>query len=301
MAQTFIDEPDYPRVTPAVRWLIGATLGVYFLQLTVVRPEDMERFLGFTRSDLPYHWWRAFTYMFAHGGLIHVGVNMFMLWQFGPRVEHSWSAGAFLRYYVLCGLGGWLLNVLVVRDGLLIGASAAVLGVMLAYASQWPDEEVLLLGLVPIRVKWYVVLASGLILALGMSTDMGAGTGPMYFAHVGGLAAGWLLLRTPSPRRLEALRQRISPVPDEPDETPRAVPRVPPRTRERPEADEVVSRSKAVATRRPAHPVRRIPIDQFRGEALNLVLDKISAHGLDSLTADERRLLEEMSKRLRDR
>jgi rhomboid family protein len=299
MSYHFIDEPEYPRITPAVRWLIVLNVGVYFLQLTVVSPEDMQHFLGFTRSDLPYHWWRAFTYMFAHGGLLHVSVNMFMLWQFGPRVEHSWSPGAFVRYYVLCGLGGWLLHVMVVRDGLLIGASAAVLGVMLAYATQWPDEELLVLGLLPIKVRWFVAMAAGINLVMGMSSQAGAGSGTAYFAHLGGLAAGWLLLRTPSPS-LERLRQHISPAPDEPDETPRAVPRVPPRGRERPEADEVVSRSKALATRRQLPPARRAP-DASKGDALNLVLDKISAQGLDSLTADERRLLEEMSKRLRDR
>ena len=90
-------------------------------------------------------------------------------------------------------------------------------------------------------------------------------------------------------------------VPDVPDETPRAIPRSLPRTRERGEVDEIVAKSKAAIAKRPA---RQIAIDRPRdtkADELDLVLEKISRTGLDSLTSDERMLLEEMSKRLRDR
>jgi membrane associated rhomboid family serine protease len=309
MTYAYTDEPEVPRITPAVRWLIALNVGVYFLQLTIVSAADMQGFLGYeSGAGLLTHWWRAFTYMFVHGGFWHVTLNMFMLWQFGPRVERSWSPWEFTRFYVLCGLGAWLLHVLTVRDGLLIGASGAILGVLLAYAVQWPDDELLVFGLVPVKVKWFVLALGALNLLVGVLDRAGTG-GTAYFAHVGGLATGWLLLKTPSPRSLDRFRQRISSAPDEPEDTPRAIPRSPPRGgtaggRERHETDEIVAKSKAVAARR-SPPVRRAPVadtGKVGGEAaLNLVLDKISAHGLDSLTSDERRLLEEMSKRLRDR
>src|SRR5436853_379249 len=107
MSYPYVDEPDYPRITPAVQWLIGASVLVFLLQLTVVSPSDMQRLLGFEVRDLPTGWWKAFTYMFVHAGFWHLALNMYMLFAFGPRVEHAWGSGGFVRYYLLCGLGAF--------------------------------------------------------------------------------------------------------------------------------------------------------------------------------------------------
>jgi hypothetical protein len=182
----------------------------------------------------------------------------------------------------------------------LVGASAAIYGVMLAYAIRWPDDEVFLFGAIPMKVKWLVTMLVVIGLVMGiLSTGSGGGTG--HFAHLGGLAFGWLYLRTPSAQSIGRLRQRVSQVPDVPDETPRAIPRSLPRSRERGnEIDEIVAKSKAMVTKRqPAAPPQVRVLDK-RAEALNHVLDKISDKGLDSLTSDERRLLEEMSRELRN-
>ena len=300
MSYAFADEQDPPRITPAVKWLIAANVAVMFLQLTIVGPVQMQNWLGFQLSDLQGSWWKIFTYMFVHAGLLHLGLNMYTLWLFGRRVEQVWTPGGFTRYYIWCGLGGWLFHLLVSRDGQLVGASAAVFGVMLAYAMRWPDDEVLLFGVVPMKVKWMVAMLVVLNLVSGIAS-MGAGSGVAYFAHLGGLAFGWLYLRTPSAQSIDRLRQRVSQLPDVPDETPRAIPRSLPRTRERGnEIDEIVAKSKAVVTKR--QPTLPAPV-KTRGkrvDALNLVLDKISEQGLDSLTSDERRLLEEMSRQLRN-
>ena len=299
MSYALADEQDPPRITPAVKWLIAANVAVAFLQLTIVGNAQMYRWLGFELTDLNGSWWKIFTYMFVHGGILHLGLNMYTLWLFGRRVEMVWSPGGFARYYVWCGLGGWLAYLPFSRGATLVGASAAVFGVMLAYAMRWPDEEVLLFGVIPMKVKW---LVAGLVftnLLMGIGT-MGGGSQVAYFAHLGGLAFGWLYLRTPTPQSIDRLRQRVSQLPDVPDETPRAIPRSLPRTRERGnEIDEIVAKSKAVVTKRQpvAPPARTIT---KRADALNLVLDKISEQGLDSLTADERRLLEEMSRQLRN-
>lgn len=289
--------------TTAVRWIIALNVAIYFIQVAVLGSQ-MERALGFYPDSLPAGWWRAFTYMFVHANLLHLAGNMYMLWLFGPRVERQWSAGGFTRYYLWCGLGGWLAHVLFFRGSGLVGASGAIYGVLVAYALRWPDEEVYLFGAVPVKVKWLVVgyLASDLVAGF----VPGAGGGVAHLAHIGGAAAGWLYLRTPSGQQIDRLRHRIAPVPDVPDETPRAVPRSAPRPREQrgSEVDEIVAKSKAIAAARrpPAPPPPPKPVAATkRGEELNLVLDKISEHGLGSLTTDERRLLEEMSKKLRDR
>jgi membrane associated rhomboid family serine protease len=299
-------------MTPAVQWLIALNVAVFFFQKTLFdNPEqgvDLQQAFGSQAGDFPGRWWTIGTYMFVHGGLLHIAGNMYMLWLFGTRVENRWSTAAFVRYYLLCGLGAWFTHVLFIRHGVLFGASGAVMGVMLAYAVNWPDEELLLFGLVPLKVKWliagYVAIDAFFALVQWISGDA---SGTAHLAHLGGFATGWLLLRAPSGRRLEGVRQRVSSVPDVPDEpsAPRAVPRSLPRPPREPEIDDVVAKSKAAVARRPLVPPPPAPpapvsAKPARSDDINVVLDKIFEHGIDSLTGDERRLLEEASRRLRE-
>ena len=304
MAHPFADELETPRITPAVQWMIALNAVVFLLQLTLVSAADMQRALGFEARELPGGWWTAFTYMFVHAGFWHLALNMYTLFVFGPRVEHSWGAGGFTRYYILCGLGGFLAHFLFFHNALLVGASAAVFGVMYAYAKQWPDEEVLFFGVIPMKVKWLVAafVVSNLVMGL---LSLSATSGTAYFAHLGGVAAGFLVLRSSPAEGLARLRERIAQIPDVPDEPPRAVPKSLPRTRERSEIDDVVAKSKALASARrpavPAPPRKAPPMTAGKHAELDLVLDKISEQGIDSLTTAERRLLEEYSKSLRGR
>jgi membrane associated rhomboid family serine protease len=308
MAYPTYSEHEAPRITPAVQWLIAINVAIYFLQLTLVGPEHMQQFLGFKLADLPGSLWTVATYMFVHGSFWHVTLNMYTLWVFGPRVEHEMGSTAFTRFYLWCGLGGWLFHLLLGPTALLIGASAAVFGVMLAYAMRWPDDELMLFGVIPMRVKWFVAMlvVGNLVQGIGLSiptlTGESGGPGIAYLAHLGGFAFAWLYLRTPSSQSLDRLKQRIAQVPDVTDETPRAIPRSLPRTRDREresEVDDIVAKSKAVMTKRPQAPTvpGRAPV---KPSALDEVLDKISRTGIESLTGDEKRLLDEASRKLRD-
>jgi hypothetical protein len=186
----------------------------------------------------------------------------------------------------------------------LVGASAADMGVLLAYALRWPDEEVYLFGVIPMKTRWLVVWLALINLAMGISSAKG-GSGIGWFAHLGGLAFGWIYLRVSAFGGLDNFRKWVSPAPEEPEDGFRAVPRTRPR-RDRTERaegiDEVVAKSNAVA----AKPARsailpRTTSDSARvsAERLDMVLDKISKHGLESLTSEEVHLLEEMSRKLR--
>lgn len=305
MSYTGIEEQDYPRITPAVQWLIAINVAVFFVQLTLVNAVDVQHALAFEVRDLTTRPWTIVTYMFVHTGFWHLVFNMWMLWVFGPRVERAWNSRSFVLYYILCGLGGWLFHLMIARDGsYLLGASAAIFGVMLAYAMRWPDDEVRFFPLVFIamKVRWYVVLLVGLNLAMGLWT-MNGGSGVAYFAHLGGVFVGYLYLRLSAAHGIDRLRQRMSQVPDIPDEPPRAIPRTQPRPRERAsEIDEIVARSNAIAANKrtaAGGPSLAAKVGKKKSDELNVVLDKISRRGIGSLTHDERRLLEEMSKRLR--
>ena len=304
MAHAVFDDTEYSRSTPAVHWLIGLCVAVFFVQETVVNQDLVARALGYTTGDVGRrHVWTIFTYMFAHASLAHLALNMLTLWMFGPRVERAWSSGAFTWFYVWCGLGGWALHALWAGpNNVLIGASAAILGIAVAYASRWPDEEVLVFFAIPMKVKWFVAFMILLNAVMAYVTH-DSGDGTAWVAHLGGIGAALLYLYAlPSSQAVDRFRRRIAPAPDYGDEPPRAVPK-PSRPRER-DVDDIVAQSKAAVARvRPASPASAsaAAASAVSASAVDAVLDKIAAEGLGSLTTAERLVLEEMSRKLRNR
>jgi len=102
MSDTMYDSPSQPRLTPAVQWLIAANVGIYFLQLTLFGASGVFNALGLSGDRFPGTWWTLVTYMFVHGGLLHLAFNMLALWMFGPRIENLWGAKGFLYFYLWC-------------------------------------------------------------------------------------------------------------------------------------------------------------------------------------------------------
>ncbi|MBL0938818.1 MAG: rhomboid family intramembrane serine protease [Gemmatimonadaceae bacterium] len=305
MAYVTYDEFDSPRTPSAVYWLIGACVAVYFVQATLVGDANMARWFGYASGDVASgSMWTIVTYMFVHGGLMHLLLNMWTLWLFGPRVEMAWGASTFTWYYLWCGIGGWAFHSMFQQNGgVLVGASAAILGIAVAYASRWPDDEVLFFGVVPMKVRWLVVFMALINITMAV-VDAGSLGGTAYAAHIGGMVAGWVYLRAPSAGSLGRFRNRIAPAPDYGDEPPRAVPKTSARPRER-EIDDIVAQSKAAIARvRPPQPSPKpqsapAAVAPEPSTALDAVLDKIAAKGMDSLTLDERTILDEWSRRLR--
>jgi membrane associated rhomboid family serine protease len=291
--------------TPVVRWLLAVNVAVYFLQLTVVSTADVRSFFGFEIGNLDA-WWTVATYSLVHGSLLHFAVNALCLWHFGPRIEARWGSGQFAGFYLLCVLGGWFFHLLFVRQGLFIGSSAAVMGVMVAYASRWPGESALVLGVIPLTVRWLVALLIVANLLVGITTEVG--TSAAYLAHIGGVVTGWAYLRMAGSMDLDRLRQRIAPVADEPDDMPHPIPpRSLPRQRsERDprEVDEIVQQSQAAIAERTAnapepkdaHGAR----ESLSRRDLNALLDKISAHGIGALSESERTRLEDAARKLKN-
>jgi membrane associated rhomboid family serine protease len=305
MTNTLIEEQDAPRLTPVVQWLIALNVVVFFLQFTLFGADNMKEALGFRLDELPREWWTIGTHLFIHTGFWTLLLNVYLLFVFGPRLEQAWGTRVFRNFYLWCGLGAWLAHTLLVRDGTLVGATGAVLGIAMAYALRWPDEEIYLFMTFPAPVKWLVAALVTITLLVGM-IQPGDGNGVAYLAHAGGLAAAWIFWRTATVGAgFDRLRQRVSSVPDLPDESPRAVPRSMPRTRERTrDVDDIVIQSQQAVSQRvvpqPAVPVAPPVRPSADGlTELDRVLDKISQQGLDSLTGEERQLLEARSRELR--
>ncbi|MDB4877361.1 MAG: Peptidase rhomboid domain protein [Gemmatimonadetes bacterium] len=289
------EQDQTPKLTPAVQVLLAINVAVAFLQLTLV--DDLSGALAFDFSALPGRWWAAATYMFAHVSVWHLVANMYGLYVFGPRLEQAWGAKKFTWFYLLCGFGGVAFEILFLRAGTLVGASAAVFGVMTAYVMQWPDDEVNLLFVVPMRAR---SLVAGLVvfnLVMGVMAT-GEGMNIAYVAHVGGMLASYVYVRMTASTGMEQVRQRVANLPDA-DEPPRAIPRNLPRRERGDEVDDIVAKSKAIAAKRVPSLAPTSRRREGKADELNRVLDKISELGIDSLTTDERKTLEEMSKKLR--
>jgi membrane associated rhomboid family serine protease len=262
-------------LTPWVRGLLIANAAVFFLQITVFTGPWLADAFAFSPVRMLTRWWTPATYMFLHGSFLHLAFNLLMLFVFGPAVEDRMGSRRFAVYYLICGLGGAALSfgfMLTSPSVSVIGASAAIYGVALAYATFWPDRPIYVFPLpMPIKVKWLVMFLAAMSL---IAATLSPGSDVAHLAHLGGFLFGFIFLRTEG-----AVRARAR----EAFRSPSVAHVVPPRTRR---ARERVA---------PSGPKE----DGALYDDVDRVLDKISESGLDSLTPEEHRLLDEVSRRLR--
>ncbi len=294
-------DQEHKGLTPAVQVLIAINIAMAFLQAVDVFPQSTATaWLGFDLATFPARWWTVATYMFVHAGVWHLLANMYGLYLFGSRLEQTWSSKKFTWFYLFCGLGGVVFQMLFFQHGALVGASAAVFGVMTAYAMQWPDEEIYLMFVMPMRVRTLVIGLFVFNLVMGIVGTGDGGTNIAYFAHVGGVLAAYVYMRMATSSGIDQVRQRVANLPDA-DEPPRAIPRNLPRRERGDEVDDIVAKSKAIIAKRTITLTPGSRRREAKADELNRVLDKISERGIESLTTDERKVLEEMSRKLRDR
>ncbi len=142
--------------------------------------------------------WQFFTYMFLHGGFGHIFFNMFALWMFGSELEYNWGSNDFLKYFLICGVGGGVLVWLTAFIGFsssaapTIGASGAIFGVLVAYGLMWPDRPIYIWGILPIKALHLVLLFGAFDLLSGLGRS---GGNIAYFAHIGGGVTGFVYLK----------------------------------------------------------------------------------------------------------
>lgn len=247
--------PSFVSVTPIVRILLFANIGVFFLQSTT---EWITAAMIFVPRLVLVRPWTIVTYMFLHAGLMHLAFNMLVLFFFGPRVEERLGSRHFLNLYVISGATGALLSLVMGPSAAVLGASAAVFGVMLAFAWFWPDAQIHIWGIIPIRARTLVIVTTVFSLWIGLG---GVRSNVAHFAHLGGYLGAFLYLKWMDRKRLE-FRKRATAAPP---------------------ARELKF------TRRPEVDLKKV--HEVNREEVNRILDKISAHGMSSLTAQERMFL----------
>jgi membrane associated rhomboid family serine protease len=202
-----------PSLTPAIKWLLIANGAVFLLQL-LTGNAWMARWLGLVpRSILnDFAIWQIGTYMFLHGGFMHIFFNMFALWMFGSHLESQWGSRDFLKFYFLTGIGAGIITFLLQLGSTVptIGASGAIYAVLVAFAMTFPNRPIYIWFLFPVKAKYLVIFMIGMGL---LAATQGSGDGIAHWTHLGGALIGFLYLkqnwRMPNPLRpLRRLRSR---------------------------------------------------------------------------------------------
>jgi membrane associated rhomboid family serine protease len=142
--------------------------------------------------------WQLVTYSFLHAGVAHLAFNMFALWMFGGDLERVWGPRRMAMAYFASVVTGAIAQLIVgglfgVGGGPVVGASAGVFGILLAYALVFPNRTIMpLIPPIPMPARVFVALYAVLELVLGVT---GTQEGVAHFAHLGGLIGGWWVYR----------------------------------------------------------------------------------------------------------
>ena len=187
----------YFKTPPVVKNLIVINLLAYMATAMLPVGRQIMDYCSLYWFTSPfYHSYQFITYMFLHGSFEHIFFNMFALWMFGRSLEYDLGSKRFLTYYFVCGVGAALIQMATVwftgeYHVQLIGASGAVMGLLLAFGVLHPNAVIMLLiPPIPIKAKWFVIIYGVIELFSGWR-----GIGNVaHFAHVGGMLWGLLLL-----------------------------------------------------------------------------------------------------------
>ena len=187
-------------MTPWVKRLLVANVLVFLVvqpgtllyRMLTLYPAAVIGMDRFYLAPMPFRPWGLVTYMFLHAGIGHLFFNMIGLFFFGPRLESRLGSRGFLWLYFLGGLGGAAFSFLFSFAYPVVGASAAVYGILIGFAMYWPRENIYIYGILPIQAWVLAVLVVVISLYSGIA---GTGGSTAHFAHLGGLAVGAGYLR----------------------------------------------------------------------------------------------------------
>lgn len=244
-------------ISPVIKYLLIANGLVFVIQnfgaTGLIRTFGLTPALFF--SDFPNYIFQIFTYMFLHAGFFHIFFNMFTLWMFGTEVEDQWGSRSFLKFYILCGLGGGLMS-LIFNPGLsypIVGASGAIYGVLVAYWFMFPHRILYIFFLFPMKVRWAIPL-------FALLNFVASGPNVAHLAHLGGAAVAfayikldWRLSIIPAWLKSKRLKRKEIKV-----------------EKNRQKAEEIMKR-------------------------VDKILDKINEVGLENISREDRKFLEDAS------
>jgi membrane associated rhomboid family serine protease len=284
-----LEDRDYMRQSSSGwRWSATLTLVVtlivaFILQITVLKHSEFSDYLPLSLEGIKHGFvWQLLTFQFLHGGWLHLLFNCWTLYMFGREVEWTLGKARFLILYFSSGVVGGLFQVLVSLlwpnyfGGPVVGASAGIFGLVAAFAMLFPERmlTMLVFFIIPVNMRAKMLLfISLLITALGIAFPAKFGSNVAHAAHLGGILTGMAFVRFGG-----ALRRNFW----NPMES---------RRRKR----ELI---RAGSIRLPQWPRSKsdnpadLPEEEFISREVDPILDKISQHGIQSLSERERKILE---------
>ena len=284
-----LEDRDYMRQSYGrLRWsatvaLVGVLIIAFLIQRYVLSPFFIGEKLALSLEGIKQGFvWQLLTFQFLHGGWLHLLFNCWTLYMFGREVEWTLGKLRFLLLYFSSGVVGGLLQMLVSLlwpnyfAGDVVGASAGIFGVVAAFAMLFPEQmlTMLLFFIIPINMKAKVLLFISLgITALGIAFPGSFGVNIAHAAHLGGILTGMAFIQFGGELRRTFWESFAS------------------RKRKR----ELI---KAVSIKIPQWPRAKsenpadVPEEEFISREVDPILDKISQHGIQSLTERERKILE---------
>ena len=257
---------DFFGFPPATSQLVLVNVAVFLLQ-GILLNDVLAKGLALIPAQVTRGMvWELATYMFLHGSFMHILFNMFLLIMFGSEMERWWGSREFVKYYFVTGIGAGVVHILSAYlfgnpHGLVIGASGAVLGVLLAYGLTFPNRQILLWFVIPVSARTLVIVLAVMDLLFAFSGNDGVAR----FAHLGGMLTGLLYLKR---EILTSVWKRW---------TARTFHQGQTRNRRSGKRDEELQ------------------------EEMNRILDKIRTDGIGSLSPEEKRNVQEWGERARRR
>lgn len=298
----YMREPGWRGQRSVTVWLVIANVLIFLAQLVAQRAMGdtvFDRYFALSEDGIRHGYlWQVFTFQFLHAGLIHLLLNCWALYVFGRDLEEQLGRARFLGLYLLSGVVGGVVQLVCAWiapsyfGGMLVGASAGVFGLIAAYGALFPEREftVLIFFILPVTLRAKMLLLWGAVFAIVGALMPGGNVA--HAAHLGGMLGGLMFLNM-SPSASAAvggagalwdrlrLRFRL---------------RKPAGDRTRSDRWQKLEWDPP----RPASPAGGRP-DQFMTREVDPILEKIAAHGIQSLTQGEREILEQARARMAKR
>ncbi|TDY72240.1 rhomboid family intramembrane serine protease [Leptospira meyeri] len=257
-----------PPMVPVVRTLIIINAVIFLLQMITklaFHSPILELYFGLTPELVFNGWvWQLLSYAFLHGSFLHILFNMLSLWMFGSELAENWGERAFLKFYLftafLGGVGTVVAQFFGFPQGLVVGASASIYGLLVAYAMTWPNRELLVFLIFPMRAKYFVMIVMLMVL-------FAQGERVAHFAHLGGAIGGFFLMKV-----YTGWKKKVGSLP-------------------------TWSLSRYLQKRRFMRYQEEMAKRENAKTKVDELLEKISKNGMDSLSRSERKFLNEASQK----
>lgn len=262
-----------PSLTPVVKWLLISNAAIFLIDLFMDRSITMWGAFAIRSALMEGRVWEFITFQFLHASVGHVLFNMIGLYFFGPWMERWWGSRRFLVFYLLCGIGGAAFYTLLTFAGVLpaefetplVGASAGIYGVLVGVAIIAPQLRVALMFVIEMSMRQMAIVILGIaVLTIVFNWNNSGGEA----GHLGGALVGFLLMSFP--KLLSWAQPRDSEV--------------------------NIIRPKAFSRRRNEAKIKpRTSVNLQSSTEVDAILDKMLEKGRDSLTDEEREILQRAS------